>query len=201
MLTPLGFLQPTSSGGGGGITYKIRATFDGSDNTTSPVAPETGAAWTQVGAGVWGNKANRAYLSTSTASNNFLLTSASGSNIGTLSIDLWRGDGFSNPGLIFRYQDTLNFWALETDGATIYLGKYVAGAYVGRGTVNFGSQQGQAGNLAVVLDSNGVKAYFNDNQVNSVAAQTDTFNLSSTLVGIFEQSNTTASRFKNLLMY
>ncbi len=170
-------------------------TFTRADNASSLGSSEHGAAseaW-NARVGTWGISSNKAYTSVSTAN---ALATLSGYANGVTQADVTFATGITC-GVVFRLQDTNNYWRAALDAGGLKLYKQVAGVWTQVGsTYAFSPVNGQAYTIKITHDGTSITVNLDGTDQITVTGQTDLQTASS--VGLYCNSSA-AVRFDNFL--
>lgn len=170
--------------------------FTRADSTSSLGTATSGGAWTAV-AGTWGIISNQGYLATRVGDSIATLATSSATMDITARITL--GTGSSNPGILFRYQDSTNYllvlFALSNQKIDVF--RRVAGTYTNISSNSVSIAASTAYTLRIVANGTTVTTYLNGVRVKVDTGVTQF--ASSTGVGL-RQDDATAARYDNLVV-
>lgn len=164
--------------GGSGL---FRHTFTAADSAVAIPSADTGES-TQVLAGTWGISSNRAYLVTSTGSNNNAVVWNTGVSDGTFAVTFAVFNSAAGRRLVFRATDVDNLFIV--DCSTLFtLYRRQAGAYTSMGTNAAVPATGDV--ISVVLLGTSITVKQNGT---TIISTTSSFNQTATRHGIGDES-------------
>lgn len=166
--------------------YVLADTFDRADTTSGLGTATTGQTWT-VSAGTFGILNGEAYATSAVNTRAVIDTGYSDGEV-SVSVTVTGGQEW----LIFRFQDSNNYFRFGTSGGILQLQKVESGSAQQIST--FAAKLPIGGDLSVKFVGNQISLYLNGNLLETV---TSTLFQTATKIGLQTQNTTT--RFDNLL--